>query len=61
MERQLWKAILAVLATLDMAPGQARFDFSDLRIVEVYYWSVINDRPTSWACQRKHWPPQLRK
>jgi hypothetical protein len=61
MERQLWKAILAVLATLDTAPVPTRFEFSDERIVQVFYWSVICDRPTSWACQMKHWPLHLRK
>jgi hypothetical protein len=61
MERQLWKAILAVLATLDTASVPTRFEFSDERIVQVFYWSVICDRPTSWACQKKHWPLHLRK
>jgi hypothetical protein len=61
MERQLWKAIVAVLVTLDTTPTPTCFDFSDQRIAEVYYWSVIHDRPTSWACRKKHWPPCLRR
>jgi hypothetical protein len=54
MEYQLWKAILAVIVTLDMPRTAATFDFSDQEIVQVYYWSVICDRPTSWACQKRH-------
>jgi hypothetical protein len=61
MEYQLWKAIVAVLVTLDMPRTSATFDFSDQEIVQVYYWSVICDRPTSWACQKRHWPVYLRK
>lgn len=60
MEHQLWKAIVAVLRALDKAPKTTAFDFSDADIVQVYYWSVICDRPTSWACRREHWPPHLR-
>lgn len=61
MERQLWKLIVALMATLDTAPPSPRLDFSDQRIVGVFYWAVIHDRPTSWACQKKHWPLDLRK
>src|SRR5262245_29707451 len=61
MEHQLWKAIVAVLATLDKKPKTTRLDYSDERIVQVYYWAVIHDRPTSWACRRENWPPHLRR
>ena len=56
MEHQLYKAIVAVLATLDKPRNPMRFDFRDEDIVRVYYWSVICDRPTSWACRKEHWP-----
>src|SRR5436305_2028377 len=61
MEHQLWKAIVAVLLTLDKPRTSTAFDFSDEDIVKVYYWSVICDRPTSWACLKKNWPIHLRK
>jgi hypothetical protein len=61
MEHQLWKAIVAVLLALDKPRTSTRFDFSDEDIVKVYYWSVIGDRPTSWACRPEHWPIHLRK
>src|SRR5580692_586439 len=56
MEHKLWRSIVAVLATLIKSRKPTAFDFSDADIVKVYYWSVIHDRPTSWACERKHWP-----
>jgi hypothetical protein len=61
MEYQLLKAIVALLATLDKPRTPTRFDFSDEDIVTAYYWSVICDRPTSWACRKEHWPLHLRK
>jgi hypothetical protein len=61
MEHQLWKAIVAVLLALDKPRTPSRFGFSDEDIVKVFYWSVICDRPTSWACRKEHWPLHLRK
>lgn len=61
MEHQLWKAIVTILAELDKPPKPTAYDFSDEDIVKVFYWSVIHDRPMSWACHRKHWPIHLRK
>jgi hypothetical protein len=61
MEHQLWKAIVAVLLTLNNPRTPTRFDFSDEDVVKVYYWSVICDRPTSWACRKEHWPLHLRQ
>ena len=56
MERQLWRSIVAVLATLRQVRKPTVCDFGDEDIVKVHYWSVIHDRPLSWACQLKHWP-----
>ena len=61
MEHQLWKAIVAALLSLDNPPTPTRFAFSDRDIVQVYYGAVICDRPTSWACYKKHWPLHRRK
>ena len=60
MEHQLWRAIVAVLATLDKKP-KGRCAYSDERVVQVYYWAVIHDRPNSWACRPENWPPHLRR
>jgi hypothetical protein len=61
MEHQLFKAIVALLRRLDKPRTPTRFDFSDEDIVTVYYWSVICDRPTSWACRKPSWPIHRRK
>jgi len=61
MEHQLFKAIVAVLLTLDNPRTPTRFDFTDEEIVKVYYWAALCDRPTSWACRKEHWPLHLRK
>jgi hypothetical protein len=61
MEHQLWKSIVAVLVTLDKKPMSTHFDYSDERIVQIYYWAAIHDRPTTWACRRGNWPVHLRR
>lgn len=60
MEHQLWKAIVAVLSSLDRVRHRRRA-FQDEMIVQVYYWAVIHDRPTSWACRAVNWPIHRRK
>jgi hypothetical protein len=61
MEHQLWKAIVAILVTFGKGRKSTAYDYSDEDIVKVYYWSVIHDRPVSWACSRSNWPIHLRK
>jgi hypothetical protein len=61
VEHRLWQAIVAVLATLDNPRTPARFAFPDAQVVGVYYWAVMCDRPTSWACRKEHWPVHRRK
>ena len=61
MERQLWKAIVVVLDRLDKGRRSTRRKFADRRIVEVFAWGVIHDRPTCWSCRRAHWPIDLQK
>jgi len=58
MEHQLWNSIVALLAEFNKA---RRRGYSDQRIVEVWYWAVIHDRPVDWACRRGHWPPWRRR
>src|SRR5215813_9444844 len=61
MEHQLWKAIVALLATLGKPRKRRVNDFTDHDIVEVYYWAVIQDRPQGWACRKQNWPIHLRR
>jgi hypothetical protein len=61
MEHQLWKAIVAVLRALGKPRFDPREEFTDHDIVRVYYWAVIHDRPTTWACRKRNWPPARRR
>lgn len=61
MEHQLWKSILAVVASISKVRKSTRWDYSDQEIVAVYYWAVIHDRPVSWACAAANWPIHLRR
>jgi hypothetical protein len=56
MEHQLWLAIVHVITTVNKPRKPTICDFSDEDIVKTHYWSVIHDRPVSWACERRHWP-----
>jgi len=61
MEHQLWNEIVRLLDALDKPRPRRAQTFTDARIVQVWYWAVIHDRPVSWACQRGHWPLHLRR
>jgi hypothetical protein len=61
MERQLWNAIVCVLADVDKPRTPTSFTYSDETIVKVWYWAVIHDRPMSWACATRNWPLDLRR
>lgn len=61
MEYQLWRSIVALTDTLDNPVTAGNVDYTDEWIISVWYWAVIHDRPVSWACQRRHWPPPLRR
>ena len=60
MEHQLWLAIVALLTTLDPKPKATMYDYSNQDIVRIFYWAVIHDRPTCWACNRQNWPSHRR-
>lgn len=59
MERELFGKVKAGLAALGLH-RRGRNRFSDAVIVQVYFWSVIHDRPVSWACRRTNWHASLR-
>jgi hypothetical protein len=61
VEHQLWLCIVALVAELGKRPKRTVCDYSDQDIVQVYYWAVAHDRPTSWACNRHNWPPWRRR
>ena len=57
MEDELFAQVYALLAEEGKKrPRRGRKQYRDVLILAVYFWAVVHDRPTSWACQRKHWP-----
>jgi hypothetical protein len=57
MERELWTALCALAAQLHNRLTPARY--GDDVICAVYWWAVVHDRPTSWACRPENWPAEL--
>lgn len=60
MEHQLWRSFEQRLRQLSTS-FNPHCAYQDCEIVRVYYWAVLHDRPTCWACDRRNWPPHARK
>lgn len=56
MEAKVYRALLRIAFSIAHPPRGARRQFNDRWIIMVYLWSVINDRPVSWACEQQNWP-----
>ena len=55
MERELWRILSRRITAVDRRYPRGRCTHSVGRIVRVYLWSVLNDRPVYWACRRENW------
>lgn len=60
MRRQLWKAIVAELRRLHNGRPARRQRFSDRRILEVFFFAVVQRLPIRHACDARNWPICLR-
>jgi Transposase DDE domain len=61
MEGELWPEVYRILhEESNQRPRPKHAQFSDLRILEVYFWAVLHDRPTHWACRQENWPVRER-
>lgn len=62
MEHELWRRISQTITELDRQFDRRRYRHSVGRVMRVYLWAVLHERPVYWACQRAHWagvrPPQ---
>lgn len=62
MERELWPIISRRITQLDHLHRKAPYAHSNGRIVRVFLWAVLHDRPVCWACDRHNWagvrPPE---
>ena len=60
MEHQLWKGIVVWLMRCGK-PRRPKQTYSDVEILRVFFWAVVNDRPVRWACNNANWPIQERR
>lgn len=61
MERDLFRRVCSYLRRLGQRRRDPRQVYTDARILAVYFWAVINDRPTVWATLDSNWPRGLRR
>jgi hypothetical protein len=61
MEHSLFRGVKREIRRAGRRRGCRRQAYTDGTIVEVYFWAVINDRPTCWATRPGNWPPGLRR
>lgn len=53
MERELWSQLYLLAREWDRSKSNAFY--RDWEIVVIYFWAVVHDRPTSWACVTENW------
>ena len=58
MDDELFGAVYRMLLVLNPRRGK-RQQYRDSLIVGLYFWSVIRERPMSWACDRRNVPAVL--
>jgi len=61
MERERFCKVKRLLRRIGRRRQTRRETYTDGTIAEVYFWSVICDRPVVWACKPDNWPPGLRR
>lgn len=55
MEGELWQKAYRLATEIGKGRGLVRGRYSNAVICAVYFWSVVNDRPVSWACDPRNW------
>lgn len=61
MELELWAETSAAISGVAVNfKRHPRDQHSTALIVRVYHWACLHDRPISWACCGKNWPPSTR-
>lgn len=57
MEDELYALVYRLLCEEgNKRPRRGRSQYRDGLILAVYFWAVVHDRPTCWACRLEHWP-----
>ncbi len=60
MERERYRALYELTYQLGRTRRTKHVVFTDVKIVAVYFWAVLHDRPIRWACRTNHWPRAAR-
>lgn len=55
MERELWRIISRQINLVDRHFPRGGYRHSVGRIIQVYLWAALNDRPVYWACDPRNW------
>jgi hypothetical protein len=62
MEDELFALLYRLLVEEgNRRPRPKGVQFNDALILAVAAWAVLHDRPTKWACKRRHWSPRWRE
>ena len=56
MEGELWRMVQGIVREIDQTWNNKYQQYSHGRIVEIYLWAVLHDRPVCWACHGRNWP-----
>jgi hypothetical protein len=59
MERKLWTRLYPIVVAVCQRISHPQVAHTDRWILLVYFWAVLHDRATAWACQRINWPDDL--
>lgn len=59
MERKLWLRLYPIVVAACQRISHPGVTVADHWILLVFFWAVIHDRPTSWACRPENWPKDL--
>lgn len=61
MERELWSWIMRAIRDVSRTTRDTAYHTHGTdKIVRVYLWAVLHDRPTCWACDRRAWDRRTR-
>lgn len=61
MEHELWAELAAAVSVVDRHfADNPDYEIPTAVVVRCHAWSALHDRPTAWACARRHWRPPAR-
>jgi hypothetical protein len=57
MEDRLWLVLYQLIKEHLRRRRGKRQQYNDADLALLYFWSVLKERPVSWACDKRHVPP----